>query len=144
MYNNTSVTDARVNTDLNRIPISRVGRRYLLVLISIIVSRCVLFSNENELCANYFASLFVVCHPGKDLVFCFNPLVYFCTCVSTKLFIMRFAQTNLGFQLYLNFFHAPRVRLISKRPSERSSPLSALFLLCTTSRVGFQQVEIQP
>ena len=42
-----------------------MGGRYLLVLISIIVSRCVLFSNENELCANYITSLFVVCHARK-------------------------------------------------------------------------------
>ena len=133
-----------MNTDLNRIPISRVGGRYLLVLISIIVSRCVLFSNENDFMANYFASLCGVCHSKKIWYSASTLLCTFVLVFRTKLFACALRKQNLGFQQYLNFFHAPRVRLISKRPSERSSPLSTLFLLCTTSRVGFQQVEIQP
>ena len=116
-----------MNTDLNRIPISRVGGWYLLVLLSL-VSQCVLFSNENDFMASYFASPVVVFVILKKIWYSASTLL--CTFVlvfSTKLFHMRFAQTNLGFQLYLNFFHAPGVRLISKRPSERSSPLSTLF-----------------
>ena len=46
---------------------------------------------------------------------------------STKLFSSALRTQNLGFWQYLNFFHAHGVRLISKRPSERSSPLSPLF-----------------
>ena len=84
--------------------------------------------DENDFMANYFASLCGdVCHSKKIWYSASTLLCTFVLVFSTKLFSCALRKQNLGFQQYLNFFHAPRVRLISKRPSERSSPLSTLF-----------------
>ena len=93
-----------MNTDLNRIPLSRVGGWYLLVLISILVSRCVLFSNENDFMASYFASPVVVSVILKKIWYSASTLL--CTFVlvfSTKLFTCALRRQIWVFSCTLTF-----------------------------------------
>ena len=105
-----------MNTDLNRIPISRVGGWYLLVLLSL-VSRCVLFSNENDFMASYFASPLVVSVILKKIWCSASTLL--CTFVlvfSTKLFTCALRRQIWVFSCTLTFSMRPGCALFRNGP----------------------------
>ena len=105
-----------MNTDLNRIPISRVGGWYLLVLLSL-VSRCVLFSNENDFMASYFASPVVVFVILKKIWYSASTLL--CTFVlvfSTKLFTCALRRQIWVFSCTLTFSMRPGCALFRNGP----------------------------